>query len=304
MTALDAGRPTQPETPLEPDRRTWHGLQRRVLAAAAVTPALILTGMNSTVTDLARPFVVSELASDRYRYQWVTGATLLGAVAGYSLIGWMRARFGLKAAWIMGLVIYTFGSLACPVTPNSEFLVLARFVQSWGSGMAVATVQAILWREFPRHRDAALSLYVVGLYSTAAMDCPSKGLSRNARDFASSRVNSSPLLVVGFAADSARGEAAANGPSAFDPPEGFTPAFAIFSSTSGRETRAEDSSGVGAVGPTPAGALHSLWSTGGAFNGTCAARPERDYRQQQVPTVSPRVHQSSAAWDDRDRLSQ
>jgi MFS transporter, DHA2 family, multidrug resistance protein len=164
MTALDAGRATRPEAPLAPDRRTWHGLQRRVLAAAAVTPALVLTGMNSTITDLARPFVVSELASDRYRYQWVTGATLLGAVAGMSLIGWMRARFGLKRAWITGLVLYTFGSLACAATPNSEFLVLARFVQSWGNGMAVATVQAILWREFPRQRDAAISLYVVGLY--------------------------------------------------------------------------------------------------------------------------------------------
>src|SRR4029077_1715873 len=96
MTALDATRPTQPESPLEPDRRSWHGLQRRILAAAAVTPALILTGMNSTVTELARPFVVSELASDRYRYQWVPGAPLLGSVAGFSLIGWMRARFGLK----------------------------------------------------------------------------------------------------------------------------------------------------------------------------------------------------------------
>jgi EmrB/QacA subfamily drug resistance transporter len=120
--------------------------------------------MNSTVTDLARPFVVSELASDRYRYQWVTGATLLGAVAGMSLIGWMRARFGLKRAWITGLVVYTLGSLACAFTPNSELLVPARFVQSWGNGMAVATVQAILWREFPRHRDAAISVYVVGLY--------------------------------------------------------------------------------------------------------------------------------------------
>jgi EmrB/QacA subfamily drug resistance transporter len=162
--ALDAGRTARPEAPLPPDRQTWHGVQRRVLAAAAVTPALLLTGMNSTVTDLARPFVVSELASDRYRYQWVTGATLLGAVAGMSLIGWMRARFGLKRAWITGLVIYTLGSLACAATPNSELLVLARFVQSWGNGMAVATVQAILWREFPRQRDAAISLYVVGLY--------------------------------------------------------------------------------------------------------------------------------------------
>jgi MFS transporter, DHA2 family, multidrug resistance protein len=164
MTSLGSAHATSREAALEPDRRSWHGLERRILAAAAVTPALILTGMNSTFTDLARPFVVSELASDRYRYQWVTGATLLGSVAGYSLIGWMRARFGLKRAWITGLVIYTFGSMACAATPNSEFLVLARFVQSWGNGMAVATVQAILWREFPHHRDAALSLYVLGLY--------------------------------------------------------------------------------------------------------------------------------------------
>jgi EmrB/QacA subfamily drug resistance transporter len=164
MTALDAGRCPRPETPLDPDRQTWHGLQCRVLAAAAIAPALIQTGMNSTVTDLARPFLVPELASDRYRYQWVTGATLLGAVAGMSLIGWWRARFGLKRAWVTGLVIYTFGSLACAMTPNSEFLVVARFVQSWGNGMAVATVQAILWREFPNHRDAAISIYVFGLY--------------------------------------------------------------------------------------------------------------------------------------------
>jgi DHA2 family multidrug resistance protein len=155
---------TTPEVPLEPDCRTWHGVERRYLSAAAVIPALLLTGMNSTITDLARPFIVTELASDRYRFQWVTGATLLGSVAGYSLIGWMRARFGLKRTWITGLVLYTFGSLACAMTPNSEFLVLARFVQSWGSGIAVATVQAILWREFPRHRDAAISLYVFGLY--------------------------------------------------------------------------------------------------------------------------------------------
>ena len=53
-----------------------------------VLPALFLAGMNSTVTDLARPFVVTELSSDRYRFQWVTGATLLGAVSGMSLIGW------------------------------------------------------------------------------------------------------------------------------------------------------------------------------------------------------------------------
>ena len=40
-------------------------------------PGLLLTGMTH-VDRPGRPFVVTELASDRYRYPWVTGATLLG----------------------------------------------------------------------------------------------------------------------------------------------------------------------------------------------------------------------------------
>ena len=53
------------------------------------------------------PFVVTELSSDRYRFQWVTGLTLLGAVGGMSIINWSRARFGLKQTYITGLVLFT-----------------------------------------------------------------------------------------------------------------------------------------------------------------------------------------------------
>ena len=147
-----------------PDRRPWHGFQRRGWTALALLPTLLMTGMNSTVTDLARPFVVTELSSDRYRFQWVTGLTLLGAVIGMSLINWSRARFGLKQSYIAGLVLFTLGSLAVGCSPNFELLGLSRFVQSWGNGMVVTTVLALLWREFPENRDGAMALYVLGLY--------------------------------------------------------------------------------------------------------------------------------------------
>jgi DHA2 family multidrug resistance protein len=147
-----------------PDLRTWHGLERRKWTVLALVPTLLLTGMNSTVTDLARPFVVSELSSDRYRFQWVTGLTLLGAVGGMSLINWSRARFGLKRTYIVGLILFTLGSLAVGCSPNFEWLGVSRFVQSWGNGMVVTTVLAVLWREFPENRDGAMAVYVLGLY--------------------------------------------------------------------------------------------------------------------------------------------
>lgn len=150
--------------PVLPDVRSWHGIQRRDLTFLAMMPTLLLCGMNSTFTDLARPFVMNELSSDRYRYQWVPGCTLLGSVAGMAVIAWCRNHFGLKNTYLAGLVIFTLGSLACGLTPNVEMLGVARFVQGWGNGMVVTTVLALFWREFPDHRDGAIAAYVLGLY--------------------------------------------------------------------------------------------------------------------------------------------
>jgi EmrB/QacA subfamily drug resistance transporter len=156
--------PLAPEDGVSPDIRLWYGLERRKWTVLALVPTLLLTGMNSTVTDLARPFVVTELSSDRYRFQWVTGLTLLGAVGGMSIINWSRARFGLKQTYVTGLVLFTLGSLAVGCSPNFELLGLSRFLQSWGNGMVVTTVLAVLWREFPENRDGAMAIYVLGLY--------------------------------------------------------------------------------------------------------------------------------------------
>ncbi|WP_435015579.1 MFS transporter [Tundrisphaera sp. TA3] len=166
MATHSAALPIQPRSddPIAPDLRLWHGIPCRDRVVAAIMPTLLLAGMTSTFTDLARPWVVNELSSDRYRYQWVLGCTLLGSVAGMSLIAWMRARMGLKATYVIGLIIYTLGSLGCAMTPNMEMLGVARFVQGWGNGMVVTTVLAVFWREFPDHRDGAIAAYVLGLY--------------------------------------------------------------------------------------------------------------------------------------------
>ncbi|SIN85329.1 drug resistance transporter, EmrB/QacA subfamily [Singulisphaera sp. GP187] len=164
MTTRLEPAPIPSNDPIAPDVRVWHGIPRRDLVVVAILPTLLLAGMTSTFTDLARPFVVNELSSDRYRYQWVLACTLLGSVTGMSLIAWMRNRIGLKNSYVIGLIIFTLGSLACATAPNMELLGVTRFVQGWGNGMVVTTVLAVFWREFPDHRDAAIAAYVLGLY--------------------------------------------------------------------------------------------------------------------------------------------
>ncbi len=47
--------PLAPEDGVSPDLRIWNGLERRKWTVLALVPTLLMTGMNSTVTDLAAP---------------------------------------------------------------------------------------------------------------------------------------------------------------------------------------------------------------------------------------------------------
>lgn len=131
---------------------------------AAIIPAMLLAGITSTFTDLPRIFAVSELASDRYRFQWVTGATLVGGVTGMSIIGWWAGHFGLRRCFLVGLSLYVIGSAGAALADGIDTLAAARFVQSWGNGMAATTVLALMWREFPRHRDLGIAVFAFGIY--------------------------------------------------------------------------------------------------------------------------------------------
>ncbi|QEL16398.1 MFS transporter [Limnoglobus roseus] len=130
----------------------------------AVVPAMLLAGITATLTDLPRIFVVSELASDRYRFQWVTGATLLGGVVGIASLGWLAAHLGLRRCYLGGLFLYAVGSGAASMVGGTDALAVARFVQSWGNGLVATTVLAVLWREFPAHRDLGIAVFAFGIY--------------------------------------------------------------------------------------------------------------------------------------------
>jgi len=130
----------------------------------AIVPAMVLAGITATFTDLPRIFVVSELASDRYRFQWVTGATLIGGVVGISSLGWLAGHIGLRRCFLVGLFLYSVGSAGASRADGTDALAAARFVQSWGNGMVATTVLALLWREFPRHRDLGIAVFAFGIY--------------------------------------------------------------------------------------------------------------------------------------------
>lgn len=152
--------------------RDFLGIPHSWWVVAAVLPILLLLGFSSTIIDLPRPIMIAELDSDRYRFQWVTGATLLGTLIGMAMISWLRDRVGLKNIHITGVFLFTIASAACGAAREGDVLAAARLVQGFGKGLSVATVLALLYREFPQHRDLAMAFYGIGIYFGKAIAPP------------------------------------------------------------------------------------------------------------------------------------
>jgi DHA2 family multidrug resistance protein len=152
-----------PETPPIADPPIL-GIARKWWVAATFMPSLTLMGLNSTIIDIPKLVIVPEIDTDKYRYQWTIGASLLGAMLGLALLRWLRDRFGLKTLFVSGMFVYTLGLLGCGLSQSVPFMTPCRFVQGFGEGMVVSNVLATMWREFPQQKDLAMAFYGVAIY--------------------------------------------------------------------------------------------------------------------------------------------
>jgi len=137
---------------------------RERLAAVCGFAAALLYGVHSTLPDLPGPFEVVNIGSDRYRFQWVSGASNLGSLAGMAMLPWLRSRFGLRRCYFAGLWLYAVGDLAGIWVRDDMVLAATTLVAALGNGLLITTVLSLLWLEFPGRRDWSVGLYVAGLY--------------------------------------------------------------------------------------------------------------------------------------------
>jgi len=141
------------------------GIARKWWVAATFLPSLTLMGVDATILDIPQLLIIPALRdNDHYRFQWATGCAVVGSVLGMAMIRWLRDRYGLKRVYMAGLLITGIASIPCGMAESLPQFAVARFFQSLGKGIAVTSVLATMWREFPRHKDLAMAGYAIGIY--------------------------------------------------------------------------------------------------------------------------------------------
>jgi EmrB/QacA subfamily drug resistance transporter len=129
-----------------PDPRRWHAL-------ALVCVAFFMVVLDVAIVNVALPSIQVDLGISRDTLQWIVTAYSL-AFGGFLLLGGRAADlFGRRRVFMIGMVIFTAGSLACALSSSGGQLIAFRALQGFGGAIVSPATLAIISTAF-RHGGA------------------------------------------------------------------------------------------------------------------------------------------------------
>ena len=138
-----------------------------VLATVAFMAQLDLFVVNIAVPAMGRSFPGASLSG----LSWVLNAYAIVFAALLVPAGRLADHFGRRRFLLLGVVVFTIGSVVCAVAPTVALLVAARTAQAVGAALIVPTSLGLLLPAFPR----AQHTMVVGVWAGVAAVAASAG---------------------------------------------------------------------------------------------------------------------------------
>src|SRR6478672_6257708 len=114
---------------------------------ALVCTAVFMLLLDITIVSVALPSIQRDLRASLPDLQWVSAAyaLVLAVLLPPATLG---DRLGRRRLFLVGLVIFTVGSLACSLAPTALTLQLFRALQGVGGAVLFATATPLLRAEF------------------------------------------------------------------------------------------------------------------------------------------------------------
>ncbi|MCD5323367.1 MULTISPECIES: MFS transporter [Pontibacillus] len=121
---------------------------KRWFALAAVCFGLFMALLDVTIVNVALPTIQEEFETGFSDLEWVLNAyTLIFAVA-LITVARLGDLFGRKKFFMIGLIVFSIGSLLCALAPSILFLNISRGIQGLGASAMMSLSMAIISTTF------------------------------------------------------------------------------------------------------------------------------------------------------------
>ncbi|MEU5692906.1 MFS transporter [Actinosynnema sp. NPDC020468] len=129
-------------------------------AIVASSIPMFVVALNNLVVTNALPQIAEDFSADQETLQWVINAYVL-AFAGMLLTGAaLGDRYGRKLFFLLGIGVFSLGSVACALADSSATLIAARIVQGVGAAAILPLSLTILAAAVSeKMRSAAIGIW-------------------------------------------------------------------------------------------------------------------------------------------------
>ena len=132
----------------------------RYLIALVAALGLIPVVLDTTIVTVALTPVRNDLHTDINSAQWIVTGFFLANAAVVAVGGYLANRFGRKRLFILGITIFTIGSVLCGVAPSIGWLIAFRVLQGIGGGILLPIGPALAFDAFPQEERARASAVI------------------------------------------------------------------------------------------------------------------------------------------------
>jgi EmrB/QacA subfamily drug resistance transporter len=133
---------------------------RTTLVAACLGTTMMM--LDVAVVNTAIPHIATDLHTGLSALKWVVDAYALALATTVLTIGSLADRFGRRATFAAGLIVFTGASLVCAAAESTTALYAARAVQGLGASAMFASSLALIAVAFPVARDRAGAMAAYG----------------------------------------------------------------------------------------------------------------------------------------------
>ncbi len=124
-------------------------------------------GLDVTIVNVALPSIGRSFDASVSGLQWTIDAYTLVLASLLMLSGSTADRLGRKRTFVMGLMLFSLGSLLCSIAPDLTLLIVFRMIQAIGGSMLNPVAMSIITNTFtePKERAQAVGVWaaVVGI---------------------------------------------------------------------------------------------------------------------------------------------